>query len=159
MNTLRSCAVIACVCCIACSIISVIAPTGRMKKTVNLIMGMFLLCSMAVPVVGLFSASTYEFKVDDYNIEYKSEDSSDYEKLVLNQTADNLVVAANDLLIANEIEADNIKVSIKKADNNSIYISSIYIYISKEYESKTEEIKSIIGSNMAKEPVVIVSEE
>ena len=122
-------------------------------------MGMFLLCSMAVPVVGLFSASTYEFKVDDYNIEYKSEDSSDYEKLVLNQTADNLVVAANDLLIANEIEADNIKVSIKKADNNSIYISSIYIYISKEYESKTEEIKSIIGSNMAKEPVVIVSEE
>lgn len=159
MNSLRSFAVITCVCSIACSVISVIAPTGRMKKTVNLILGMFLLCSMAVPVVGLLSTSSYDFEIDEQSLNLEADNSGEYESLVLRKTADNLVKATNDLLLSNDIEADNIRVGIKKTDDNSIYISSIYIYISKEYEPKSEKIKSIIGSNMTKEPVIIVSEE
>lgn len=159
MNALKSCAVIVCVCSIACSIISIIAPSGRMRKTVNLILGLFLLCSMAVPIIGLFSVSSFNFKTDDYSVNSPTTDNTEYEKLVLTTTADNLVKAANELLLSNDIKADNIKIGIKKTDDKSIYISSIYIYISKDDDFKTEEIKRIIGSNMSKEPVVIVSEE
>ncbi len=159
MNTLRSCSMIACICCIACSIISVIAPGGRMKKTLNLILGMFLLCSMVVPVIGLFFTTSYELDLNEYNIDVEQDSNSDYESLVLTQTADNLVLAANDLLLSSDIEADNIRVGIKKTDDNSIYISSIYIYINKDSEDKAEEIKRIIGSNMSKEPVIIISED
>lgn len=157
MNALKSASVIACVCCIACSIISLIAPLGRMKKTVNLILGLFMICSMIVPVVGLFSTEKPKVNIDDYayesgNYEY------DYEELVLNETADNLVRAANDLLLAENITVDNIEIGIKKSDNNSIYISRIIIYINKEFETKVDKIKNVISINMSKEPVVIVSE-
>lgn len=159
MTALKSCAVIACVCSIACSIVSIIAPSGRMKKTINLVLGMFLLCSMAVPVIGLFSVSSYEFDADEYIVESQSVDNFEYEKIVLTTTAENLVKAANELLLSNDIKVENIEIGIKKSEDNSIYISSIYIYISKDLEYKTEEIKRIIGSNMSKEPVVIISEE
>ena len=130
-----------------------------MKKTLNLILGMFLLCSMVVPLIGLFSTTSYEFDFDEYSMDVKQDSNSDYESLVLTQTADNLVIAANDLLLSRDIEADNIRVCLKKTDDNSIYISSIYIYINKDYEDKAEEIKRIIGSNMSKEPVIIISED
>lgn len=130
-----------------------------MKKTLNLILGMFLLCSMVVPLIGLFSTTSYEFDFDEYSMDVKQDSNSDYESLVLTQTADNLVIAANDLLLSRDIEADNIRVGLKKTDDNSIYISSIYIYINKDYEDKAEEIKRIIGSNMSKEPVIIISED
>ena len=130
-----------------------------MKKTLNLILGMFLLCSMVVPLIGLFSTTSYEFDFDEYSMDVKQDSNSDYESLVLTQTADNLVIAANDLLLSSDIEADNIRVDLKKTDDNSIYISSIYIYINKDYEDKAEEIKRIIGSNMSKEPVIIISED
>ena len=129
-----------------------------MKKTLNLILGMFLLCSMVVPLIGLFSTTSHEFDINEYNLDVKQDSNSDYESLVLTQTADNLVIAANDLLLSRDIKADNIRVGIKKTDDNSIYISSIYIYINKDYEDKAEEIKRIIGSNMSKEPVIIISE-
>ena len=130
-----------------------------MKKTLNLILGMFLLCSMVVPLIGLFSTTSYQLDFDEYSMDVKQDSNSDYESLVLTQTADNLVIAANDLLLSRYIEADNIRVGLKKTDDNSIYISSIYIYINKDYEDKAEEIKRIIGSNMSKEPVIIISED
>ena len=124
-----------------------------MKKTLNLILGMFLLCSMVVPLIGLFSTTSYEFDFDEYSMDVKQDSNSDYESLVLTQTADNLVIAANDLLLSRDIEADNIRVGLKKTADNSIYI-----YINKDYEDEAEEIKRIIGSNMSKEPVIIISE-
>jgi hypothetical protein len=81
-----------------------------------------------------------------------------YEEEVLNKTAENLVVVANDLLISENIVAENIEVAIKKSDNNSIYISTINIYINETNSVKTETIKRIIERNMSKEPVVIVNE-
>lgn len=114
---------------------------------------------MTLPVIGLFSVKNYEFNTEEYSIESQTASNDEYERLVLTTTAENLVKAANELLLSNDIHAENIEIRIKKTEDNSIYISNIYIYISKELEYKTEEIKRIIGSNMSKEPVIIVSEE
>ncbi len=157
MSALRSAAVIACVCCVACSVISLVAPLGRMRKTVNLILGLFIICSMLIPLVGVFTTDVPDLNLEEQYYD-KSFSKEEYEKLVLNETADNLVVAANDLLISENIVVDNIEIGIKKSDNNSIYISRIYIYISKDSESKVDDIKRTISSNMSKEPVVIISE-
>ncbi len=157
MSALMSASVIACVCCIACSVISLIAPLGRMRKTVNLIMGLFLVCSMLIPLVGLIKTDIPDLNIDEqYYVESLSED--EYEEMILNKTADNLVVAANELLLNENIKADNIEIAIKKSDSNSIYISRIYIYISRDIDSKVDAIKRIIFTNMSKEPVVIVIE-
>ncbi len=160
MNAIKSASVVVCACCIVCSIIGLISPSGTMKKTVNLILGAFLICSMIIPLVGLSSALMTDFSVsDDFNVDtYPYNNDENYEQLILNETAENLVTAANDLLVGEGITAENIEISIKKSENNSIYISAINIYITKEDEYKAEKIKNIITRNMSKEPVIIVND-
>lgn len=157
MNALKSASMIACVCCVACSVVSLITPMGRMRKTVNLILGLFIICSMLIPVVGLVTTKETEFSIEESVFENMNSEE-EYEKLVLNETADNLVKAANDLLLSENIEAENISIGIKRTESDSIYISRINIYINKDYENMVEDIKRIISINMSKEPVVIIIE-
>lgn len=159
MSALRSSAVVVCVCCIACSVVGVVVPDGRMKKIVNLIFGAFLVLSLFIPLIGL----SHTIVAKDYSLELQEiekvvPDDKAYEQMVLNNTADNLVKAADDLLKAEGIYAENIELGIKKSDNNSIYISKINIYINENDAVRIQNIKSIIERNMSKEPVVIVNE-
>lgn len=158
MNTLSSVSVTACACCIACCVLSLIFPDGAMKKTLNLVMGAFLICSMLIPVIGSVKSLSFEFDAKQEGLSFNQDYSAMYEEEVLNKTAENLVIVANDLLISENIVAENIEVAIKKSDNNSIYISTINIYINETNSVKTETIKRIIERNMSKEPVVIVNE-
>lgn len=158
MSSLKSFAVTVCVCCIACSIIGIIAPSGRMKKILNLVLGAFLAVSMIIPFIGLSDSFSKDMYFETSEFLSADIDEKEYEKLVLNKTADNLVLAANDLLLSEDIKVDNIEIGIKKSDTNSIYISKINIYISDKEKDKAEKIKSIITRNMSKEPVIIISE-
>ena len=101
---------------------------------------------MLIPLIGLSATFSKDLFVDNEfdNVDLSSSEQA-YEQLVLNQTADNLVNAANDLLLSENIAAQNIEIGIKKSENNSIYISTINIYISDD-------------DNMSKEPVIIINE-
>ncbi len=129
-----------------------------MKKIINLVLGLFLICSMIVPIFGFISTASNDFNIKKNSLNISTPDEYSYEKEVLEMTADNLVLVANDMLLNENIECENIEIGLKKSDNNSIYISRINIYISNNMIEKTEDIKKIISSNMMKEPVVIVSE-
>lgn len=158
MSSLKAVAVTVCVCCIACSIIGIIAPNGRMKKILNLVLGAFLTVSMIIPLIGLSSSFSKDMYVDTSEFVSPDIDEKEYEKMILNKTADNLVLAANYLLLSEDVTVDNIEIGIKKSDTNSIYISKINIYINDVDKDKAEQIKSIITRNMSKEPVIIISD-
>lgn len=113
---------------------------------------------MIIPIIGLFDSFSADFELDESVAQYSDNADDVYSQLVLNKTADNLVLAADNLLKNEGITADNIELALKKTDNNSIYISSVVIYISKQYEHRAQDISKIIGSNMLKEPVIIVNE-
>ena len=53
IQALKSSSIVISVCCIVCSMLSVIAPMGRMKKTVDIVLSVFLLSSMIIPIVSL----------------------------------------------------------------------------------------------------------
>lgn len=158
MNVLSQAGVTVCACCIACSVLSVIFPSGAMKKTLNLVMGAFLICSILIPVIGGVKSLSFEYKNDNKSFITNEDYERIYEEEVLNKTAENLVVATKDLLNSENITPENIEIGIKKSDNNSIYISTINIYINETDREKTDSIKRIIERNMSKEPVVIVNE-
>ena len=113
---------------------------------------------MVIPVVGLFDSFSSDFKFDESVAQYSDNTDNAYNQLVLSKTADNLVLAADNLLKNEGITADNIELALKKTDNDSIYISSVVIYISEQYSHRAQEITKIIASNMSKEPVIIVNE-
>lgn len=159
MNTLRESANFVCICLIACSILGVIAPLNRMRKIVNLLLGVFIITSLLIPALSFADMLSTDFTLDEQAVDTNHDSQYQYEQMVLEQTADNLVSCANNLLLQEDIVAENIEIFIKKTDNNSIYISGVNIYISKEYEHRAQDIRKIIGTNMSKEPVIIVSEE
>lgn len=158
MNVLSNAGVTACACCIACSVLSLIFPSGGMKKTLNLVMGAFLICSMLIPVIGGVKTLSFDYDLDAFNSSVNDDYNQIYEEEVLTKTAENLVTVAKDLLQSEGITPENIKIGIKKSDSNSIYISTINIYINEADRDKTETIKRIIERNMSKEPVVTVNE-
>ncbi len=133
-------------------------PLTVTKKTVSFVMGAFMICSMLIPLIGAITSFTVDYEQSDEIIEGDYDYEGQLEKEVLNKTAENLVVATNDLLTSEGITPEDIKISIGKSDNNSIYISSIYIYITEQDRERTEYINNLIARNMVKEPVVIVNE-
>ena len=149
MSALSGVSVTACSCCIACCVLSLLFPDGTMKKTLNLVMGAFLICSMLIPIIGGVQALSFEYETEDNSYQSNEDYSIMYEEEVLTQTAENLVIVANNLLNSENIVPENIEVGIKKSDNNSIYISTINIYINKSDTDKTDSIKRIIERNMS----------
>ena len=129
-----------------------------MKKVVSLVMGAFIVCSLLLPLFSLTALSADDFRIttDSTGLDIDSEEA--YKKAVLDETAKNLVIAADDLLKQEDISAKNIELAIKLSEDDSIYISKIYIYINKVDEQKAEKIKSIIEKNMNKEPVIVADE-
>ena len=113
---------------------------------------------MIIPIIGLFDSFSADFELDESVAQYSDNTDNAYNQLVLSKTADNLVLAADNLLKNEGITADNIELALKKTDNDSIYISSVVIYISEQYSHRAQEITKIIASNMSKEPVIIVNE-
>ncbi len=158
MSVLSQAGVTACACCIACSVLSLVFPNGAMKKTLNLIMGAFLICSILIPVIGGVKALSFEYQTETDGLSINEDYEEMYEEEVLTKTAENLVVVTKDLLNSENITPDNIEIGIKKSDNNSICISTLNIYINETDRDKAETIKRIIEMNMSKEPVVIVNE-
>lgn len=133
-------------------------PLTVTKKTVSLVMGAFMICSMLIPLIGAISTFTLDYKQSEGVMHYDNDYEAEFEKEVLTETAENLVIVTNDILSAEGISPQDIKISIGKSDNNSIYISSIYIYITEQDKERVEHIKNIIIRNMSKEPVVIINE-
>ncbi len=117
-----------------------------------------MICSMLIPLIGAISTFTLDYKQSEGVMHYDNDYEAEFEKEVLTETAENLVIVTNDILSAEGISPQDIKISIGKSDNNSIYISSIYIYITEQDKERVEHIKNIIIRNMSKEPVVIINE-
>ena len=133
-------------------------PLTVTKKTVSFVMGAFMICSMLIPLIGAITSFSVDYEGSDEIIDYNDNFDAQLEKEVLDKTAENLVIVTNDLLTSIGITPQDIKISIGKSDNNSIYISSIYIYITEQDSKRTDYIKNHIARNMSKEPVVIVNE-
>ena len=98
----------------------------------------------------------------DYEINNKYSDFSfsqeEYNKAIMQKTADNLVLCADHLLKNEGIEADNIRLSLKISEGASIYVSNIIIYISRDIDNRKQDIESIIYRNFSKEPKIIIEE-
>lgn len=155
MNTLNAAAMTLCVCCIVCSLLSMLIPQERTKKALNLVLSLFLICSLILPVKSLLSDLDIEPDAEDAAVDF-SFSQEDYNRVILKQTADNLVLCADDLLKAEGIEAENIRLSLKISEQGSIYVSNIIIYISKETEYRKQDIENIIYRNFSKEPKIII---
>lgn len=144
-----------CASALICTLVSNFITDGGTKKIISLVLGAFIICSMVVPIksaVNGFNKEIAETKIPDAPV---STDDEAYGREILKQTRKNLESALRDLLLQNGVEINSCEIILSVTDDNSIIISSVSIYIYKEYTQYTELISEITVQNFSVQPNII----
>lgn len=158
MSSVSSLASALCYLCVAVTVISLFLPQKRTRKIFGFVIGLFVICSL----IACFKNVTINEKdslLSADNITLPKASDSDYTEMVKQQTAENLVAAADELLRSEGFEAKDIRISLKISDEGRIYVNDVVIYISKEDVPRTGAIRDLIYRNLSKEPRVYVEKE
>ena len=155
MNEILAVTSAICASALICTLVSNFVTDGSTKKIVSLVLGAFIICSMIVPIknaVNGFSEEIAETQISDSAV---STDDEAYSREILKQTRSNLESALKDLLLQNGVEINSCEIILAQTDDNSIIISSVRIYISKEYTQYTDLISEVTFQNFSVQPNII----
>ena len=155
MNSIYTLTAVICSSAIICTILANFVSDSGTKKIVNFVLGAFIVYSLIVPIkntVSDISASIVKTKPLD-NITSTSDQA--YSNEVITLAEENLKQTLKDMLKQNGIEINRSKIILALTDENSIIISYIGIYISKEYTLYTEKINDIVIDNFTVVPNIM----
>ena len=155
MNEILAVTSAICASALICTLVSNFVTDGSTKKIISLVLGAFIICSMIVPIknaVNGFSEEIAETDISDYSV---STDDEAYSREILKQTRINLESALKDLLLQNGVEINSCEIILAVTDDNSIIISSVSIYISKEYTQYSDLISEVTFQNFSVQPNII----
>ena len=156
MKAFSQLALLLCYLSVAVTILSIFIPQKRTRKIFGFVIGLFAVASL----IAGFRDSGFrpiDMIVETDEISVPAYDSQEYRDMVVQTTAQNLVEAADEILRAEGICAEDIQLTLKISDEGRIYVNDIVIYISEEYLPRKAETESIIYRNFAKEPQVYVA--
>ena len=155
MNEILAVTSAICASALICTLVSNFVTDGSTKKIVSLVLGAFIICSMIVPIKNAVNGFSEEIAETDISDSAVSTDDEAYSREILKQTRSNLESALKDLLLQNGVEINSCEIILAQTDDNSIIISSVRIYISKEYTQYTDLISEVTFLNFSVQPNII----
>ena len=155
MNEILAVTSAICASALICTLVSNFVTDGSTKKIICLVLGAFIICSMIVPIKNAVNGFSEEIAETDISDSDVSTDDEAYTREILKQTRKNLESALKDLLLQNGVEINSCEIILAVTDDNSIIISSVRIYISKEYTQYTDLISEITFQNFSVQPNII----
>lgn len=155
MNEILAVTSAICASALICTLVSNFVTDGSTKKIICLVLGAFIICSMIVPIKNAVTGFSEEIAETDISDSAVSTDDEAYSREILKQTRKNLESALKDLLLQNGVEINSCEIILVVADDNSIIISSVSIYISKEYTQYSDLISEVTFQNFSVQPNII----
>ena len=155
MNELFAVTSAICASALICTLVSNFVTDGSTKKIICLVLGAFIICSMIVPIKNAVNGFSEEIAETDISDLAVSTDDEAYSREILKQTRSNLESALKDLLLQNGVEINSCEIILALTDDNSIIISSVSIYISKEYTQYSDLISEVTFQNFSVQPNII----
>ena len=155
MSEIFSVVIVICTSALICTLVSSFVNDSSIKKVLNLVLGAFIICSMILPVKNAVSA--FDLNIDEYKSAEDITSTSDevYSNQIVSKTKENLEKTLKNLLEQNDIKINSCEIILSLKDDNSIIISSISIYISKEYTQLADKICDITIQNFSITPSVM----
>ena len=148
MNGLSAAVVTACAASLIGAVVSGFVTDGGIKKILGLVLGAFTICAMIVPVSRAASYGELTATADEA-----------CQKQLVNTTRQNLEVTLTAILNQNGIYPEKVEVILAFADENSIIISQVSIYISNSDISQTAKISQLTEQSFQIKPDIIRSED
>lgn len=155
MNEILAVTSAICASALICTLVSNFVTDGSTKKIICLVLGAFIICSMIVPIKNAVNGFSEEIAETDISDSAVSTDDEAYSREILKQTRINLESALKDLLLQNGVEINSCEIILAVTDDNSIIISSVSIYISKEYTQYSDLISEVTFQNFSVQPNII----
>ena len=155
MNEILAVTSAICASALICTLVSNFVTDGSTKKIISLVLGAFIICSMIVPIKNAVNGFSEEIAETDISDLAVSTDDEAYSREILKQTRSNLESALKDLLLQNGVEINSCEIILALTDDNSIIISSVSIYISKEYTQYSDLISEVTFQNFSVQPNII----
>ena len=155
MNEILTVTSAICASALICTLVSNFVTDGSTKKIICLVLGAFIICSMIVPIKNAVNGISEEIAETDISDSTVSTDDEAYSREILKQTRINLESALNDLILQNGVEINSCEIILAVTDDNSIIISSVSIYISKEYTQYSDLISEVTFQNFSVQPNII----
>ena len=155
MNEMLTVTSVICASALICTLVSNFVTDGSTKKIVSLVLGAFIICSMIVPIKNAVNGISEEIAETDISDLAVSTDDEAYSREILKQTRIYLESALKDLLLQNGVEINSCEIILALTDDNSIIISSVSIYISKEYTQYSDLISEVTFQNFSVQPNII----
>lgn len=155
MNEILTVTSAICASALICTLVSNFVTDGSTKKIISLVLGAFIICSMIVPIKNAVNGFSEEIAETDISDLAVSTDDEAYNREILKQTRKNLESALKDLLLQNGVEINSCEIILALTDDDSIIISSVSIYISKEYTQYSDLISEVTFQNFSVQPNII----
>lgn len=156
MNSLMTVAATVCASALICSLFSSLVPNGGTKKTVGLIIGVFMVCCLIVPIKTAFAQIDVKSEFTQFSEQDISTADQAYAKAVLAETRKSLEKTLEDILLQNGVAINSCTIILAESSNNGIIIQDICIYISEEYIESSDTIAMLTMENFSLSPNVIV---
>ena len=155
MSAAGSLAALLCCAGVGVGMLSLLIPQKRTARILSFVMGLFFLVTAVKGIRSALSELDIDEEISSV-AEVPTYSEQDYLNAVMQQTADTLVKVLDELLREEGIAADNIRLKLNFSQDGRIYAERIDIYISDEYRSRKDDIRSLIVGNLSKEPVIHV---
>lgn len=155
MSSVAAVAAIICVSALACSFVSIAVPQGPTKKVMNIVLGIFILCTMIVPIKNAVENFSFEISVADSAEDLTASADEAYNNAVISETKSILESNLKSVLSQKNINTEEIEINMSVDEKGGIYVNSIRIYILKKDEALINEIIAITKEKYETIPEVI----
>lgn len=156
MNAIKSWAMIICFVSIICTIAEMLVPSGKMEKMFKLIIGVFMLCSILIPIKNTMSNISFDTKKSKNFIKEESK----LKEIIDNQTEvtakENIKGMIKKFLDTKNIKPEKINVIMDTKQDNCISIKKIEVFLARGDESKKDMIKKELEQKLEIKTDVIV---
>lgn len=135
------------------SLIKILAPTGSTEKVIRFVISLFVLICIVTCFKSIADTVDISATEEDYQNINSTVDMS-----VLKVTGDYMAEYVESLLLAEEISAETIEVTVNTDENKVINITDICIYIDKDKYLLESKITDIIETDLDITPKVKIRE-
>ncbi len=157
MKGIADVAAVICAAAIASSLISILIPQGSTKKVLSAVIGVFILCTLIVPIKNAVSGISLELDVLKLTESITASADEAYEDAVIKETKSRLESSVASYLLSEGFKVKTAEIKLGKDDISGINIKSLRIYIDKSEIMNSVRIIDLIKRKYEVYPVIKVS--
>lgn len=159
MSAIKSWSMTICLISVICTIVEVLFPSGKMEKIFKVVLGIFMLCSLLVPLKNIFKNINFDTKKPEISVKDSGKLKSATDEQARLAAKKNLERIIKNLLEEKSIKPEKINIIMDTNSESSILIKKIEIFLARGDESKRESVKNELEKKLELKIDVVVGSE